>query len=90
MRIEWTVAAADAPPAIEIVIDFEGGIPVAIDGERLAPVDLVQRVHDLGGAHGVGRIDHVEDRLVGIKSREIYETPAATDPARRAPGARRV
>ena len=75
---EWTVAAADAPPAIEIVIDFEGGIPVAIDGERLAPVDLVQRVHDLGGAHGVGRIDHVEDRLVGIKSREIYETPAAT------------
>ena len=75
---EWTVAAADAPPAVEIVIDFEGGIPVALDGERLAPVDLVQRVHDLGGAHGVGRIDHVEDRLVGIKSREIYETPAAT------------
>ena len=60
------------------MIDFEGGIPVALDGERLAPVDLVQRVHDLGGAHGVGRIDHVEDRLVGIKSREIYETPAAT------------
>ena len=75
---EWTVAAADAPAAIEIVIDFEGGIPVALDGERLAPVELVQRVHDLGGAHGVGRIDHVEDRLVGIKSREIYETPAAT------------
>ena len=41
-------------------------------------MDLVQRLHDLGGAHGVGRIDHVEDRLVGIKSREIYETPAAT------------
>ncbi len=51
---------------------------MAIDGERLAPVDLVEALHDLGGAHGVGRIDHVEDRLVGIKSREIYEAPAAT------------
>ena len=59
-------------------IAFEGGIPVALDGERLAPVELVERLHALGGAHGVGRIDHVEDRLVGIKSREIYETPAAT------------
>ena len=53
-------------------------MPVALDGERLDPVDLVERVHTLGGQHGVGRIDHVEDRLVGIKSREIYETPAAT------------
>jgi argininosuccinate synthase len=75
---EWTVAPSDAPAPIELVIEFEGGIPVAIDGDRLAPVDLVQRLHDLGGAHGVGRIDHVEDRLVGIKSREIYEAPAAT------------
>ena len=57
---------------------FEGGIPVALDGERLDPVELVERLHALGGAHGVGRIDHVEDRLVGIKSREIYEAPAAT------------
>jgi len=61
-----------------VTIEFEGGIPVALDGDRLAPVALVERLHDLGGAHGVGRIDHVEDRLVGIKSREIYETPAAT------------
>ena len=59
-------------------IEFEGGVPVALDGERLGSVELVERVHALGGAHGVGRIDHVEDRLVGIKSREIYETPAAT------------
>ena len=66
------------PPRSRSSIDFEGGIPVALDGERLAPVELVERLHDLGGAHGVGRIDHVEDRLVGIKSREIYETPAAT------------
>ena len=75
---EWTVAASDAPGPVELTIAFEGGIPVSIDGERLDPVELVQRLHELGGVHGVGRIDHVEDRLVGIKSREIYEAPAAT------------
>ena len=75
---EWTVDPAAAPDPIEVTIGFEGGIPVSIDGETLAPVDLVERLHDLGGRHGVGRIDHVEDRLVGIKSREIYEAPAAT------------
>jgi argininosuccinate synthase len=74
----WTVPASAAPAPVEITIEFEGGIPVAIDGRRMAPVELVDRLHELGGAHGVGRIDHVEDRLVGIKSREIYETPAAT------------
>ena len=75
---QWTVDPSKAPGPIELTITFEGGIPVAIDGQRLGPVDLVERLHDLGGAHGVGRIDHVEDRLVGIKSREIYEAPAAT------------
>jgi argininosuccinate synthase len=75
---QWTVDPSKAPSPIELTITFEGGIPVALDGERLAPVALVERLHDLGGAHGVGRIDHVEDRLVGIKSREIYEAPAAT------------
>jgi argininosuccinate synthase len=74
----WTVAASDAPAPVEIVIGFEGGIPVSIDGERLEPVALVEKLHELGGAHGIGRVDHVEDRLVGIKSREIYEAPAAT------------
>jgi len=67
-----------APDPVEVTIAFEGGIPVGLDGERLDPVDLVDRLHALAGAHGVGRIDHVEDRLVGIKSREIYEAPAAT------------
>jgi argininosuccinate synthase len=75
---EWTVDPCAAPDPVEVTIEFEGGIPVAIDGERLPPVELVERLHALGGAHGVGRVDHVEDRLVGIKSREIYETPAAT------------
>ena len=75
---EWTVDPGSAPDAQEVTITFEGGIPVAIDGERLAPVELVDRMAELAGAHGVGRVDHVEDRLVGIKSREIYEAPAAT------------
>ena len=73
----WTVAPSDAPDPVDVVIGFEGGIPVSIDGEMLSGVELVERLHDLGCAHGVGRIDHVEDRLVGIKSREIYEAPAA-------------
>jgi argininosuccinate synthase len=75
---KWTAEPGDCPAGIEIVIGFEGGVPVSLDGERLDPVALVEKIHELGGAHGVGRIDHVEDRLVGIKSREIYEAPAAT------------
>jgi argininosuccinate synthase len=74
---EWTVDPLKAPDAIEIAVGFEGGVPVSLDGERLGPVELVERLHALGGAHGVGRVDHVEDRLVGIKSREIYEAPGA-------------
>jgi argininosuccinate synthase len=74
----WTVAPGDCPEGVEVTIGFEGGIPVSIDGEAMGSVALVERLHELGGAHGVGRIDHVEDRLVGIKSREIYEAPAAT------------
>jgi argininosuccinate synthase len=75
---KWTVDPEVAPAPVEVVIGFEGGVPVSLDGERIDAVALVEKLHDLGGAHGVGRIDHVEDRLVGIKSREIYEAPAAT------------
>jgi argininosuccinate synthase len=74
---EWTVEPASAPPAVEVVIGFEGGIPVSIDDDAMGGVALIERLHALGAAHGVGRIDHVEDRLVGIKSREVYEAPAA-------------
>ena len=62
--------------ATEVTISFEAGIPVAIDGVRYSAIDLIQKMNVLAGAHGVGRIDIVEDRLVGIKSREIYESPA--------------
>lgn len=76
---EWTVPPLEAPDEPEyITIDFEKGIPVAINGEMLRPVDLIKKLNELASRHGVGRIDHVEDRLVGIKSREIYECPAAT------------
>jgi argininosuccinate synthase len=75
---DWTADPAKtlAQPA-EITITFEQGVPVALDGEPLDAVTLVQRLNALAGAHGVGRIDHVENRLVGIKSREVYEAPAA-------------
>jgi argininosuccinate synthase len=76
---DWTADPATAPAqAAEITITFEQGVPVALDGEPLDAVTLVQRLNALAGRHGVGRIDHVENRLVGIKSREVYEAPAAT------------
>jgi argininosuccinate synthase len=74
----WTVSPADAPrEATEAVIGFAGGVPVSLDGHRLDGVALIEELNRLAGSYGIGRIDHVEDRLVGIKSREIYEAPAA-------------
>lgn len=71
-----TVSVAEAPEAPQLVeIGFEQGFPVSIDGERLDPVSLIRRANGLAGAHGFGRLDMVENRVVGIKSREIYETP---------------
>lgn len=75
----WTKSAKDAPDEpCYIEIEFEKGIPTSLDGNKLAGVALIQELNQLAGSHGVGRIDHVENRLVGIKSREIYEAPAAT------------
>ena len=75
---EWTAGPDDRPrePGY-IEISFREGTPVALDGEDIDGVALVTRLNALAGKHGVGRVDHVEDRLVGIKSREIYEAPAA-------------
>jgi argininosuccinate synthase len=76
---EWTVAPAQAPDEpLYLEITFSGGRPTALDGEVMGLVELTGKVNELGGKHGVGRIDMVENRLVGIKSREIYEAPAAT------------
>jgi argininosuccinate synthase len=68
--------APDVPASVEI--DFESGVPVAVDGRRLEPVALLERLNRLGGEHGVGRIDLVENRYVGMKSRGVYETPGGT------------
>ena len=74
----WTRPVAKAPDKPRYVeIAFERGIPVALDGQEMDGVALIERLHEWAGEHGVGRIDHLEDRLVGIKSREIYEAPAA-------------
>ena len=74
----WTRSLGETPDAPGYVeISFEQGIPVAIDGEQMGAIALIQQLNDLAGKHGVGRIDHIEDRVVGIKSREIYEAPAA-------------
>src|SRR5262249_45378937 len=70
----WTGHPASWPTEPEILeVAFEEGRPIALDGERLAPVDLIRAANERAGRHGVGRIDHVEDRVVGIKSRETYE-----------------
>ena len=75
----WTVAPHDAPDEAEYIeIGFEKGIPVSLDGKKMDGIKLITEVDKIARQHGVGRIDHVEDRLVGIKSRETYECPAAT------------
>jgi argininosuccinate synthase len=68
--------APDEPQRIELA--FEAGLPVALDGERLALAALIERVGEIGAHHGVGIIDHIEDRIVGLKVRDIYEAPAAS------------
>jgi len=74
----WTNELADTPDDAEIItIDFVSGLPVALNGDALAFANLIGSLNEVAGRHGVGRIDHIENRLVGIKSREVYEAPAA-------------
>jgi argininosuccinate synthase len=73
----YTRDPAAGLPAEEVIISFAGGLPVALNGSPRTPLQLITELNAVAGAHGVGRIDMVEDRLVGIKSREIYEAPAA-------------
>jgi argininosuccinate synthase len=75
---EWTVAPEKAPDKPEYVtITFEAGVPVALNSKKLSPLRLIEQLNEIAGKHGVGRIDHIEDRMVGLKSRENYECPAA-------------
>ena len=74
-----SVSPEDAPDQPEYVeIDFEKGDPVAVNGERLSPANLLAKLNELGGRHGIGRVDLMENRYVGMKSRGVYETPGGT------------
>ena len=75
----WTVSPAAAPDEPrELAIGFENGVPVSLDGERLGGYALIRKLNEIAGANGVGRNDMIEDRILGLKAREIYEHPAAT------------
>src|SRR5690625_4801856 len=74
----WTNPIEETPDEPEYVeVTFEQGVPVALNGEKMDLVQLIETLNEIGGKHGVGPIDHIENRLVGIKTREIYESPAA-------------
>jgi len=74
---QWTKSQTPDQPAY-LEIEFESGVPVSINDEKLGPIQMLTVLNDIAGEHGVGRIDTIEDRLVGIKSREVYEAPAGT------------
>ena len=73
----WTRTADLPADPVYVEITFRGGVPVAVDGRELGPVDIIARLNGIAGEAGVGIVDHIEDRTVGIKSREVYETPGA-------------
>jgi len=76
---ELSQSPKNAPDLEQILtIDFEEGLPVRIDGQEFAPVDLLTELNEIGGRHGIGRVDLVESRFVGMKSRGVYETPGGT------------
>ena len=76
---KWTKSVKDTPDEpTYVTISFEHGIPAKLNGRRLEGMPLIKKLNQLAGGNGVGRIDHIENRLVGIKSREVYESPAAT------------
>ena len=76
---ELSQSPKNAPDQEQILtIDFEEGLPVRLDGQEFAPVDLLTELNEIGGRHGIGRVDLVESRFVGMKSRGVYETPGGT------------
>lgn len=75
---EWTTDPKNAPDEVEYLnIEFQKGMPIALNGEQMESIQIIQKLNEIGGKHGIGRLDHLEDRIVGIKTREIYENPAA-------------
>ncbi len=75
---DWTNPIELAPDEAQYIeLEFDQGVPIALNGEKMNLVPLIEKLNEIGGLHGIGRIDHIENRLVGIKSREVYENPAA-------------
>lgn len=75
---EWTKSAEDAKDTpTKVTIEFEEGVPIAIDGEMMGLVDLITKANEIAGENGVGRVDIIENRMIGLKSREVYEVPGA-------------
>jgi argininosuccinate synthase len=75
---QWTVSPEAAPEGQTLVIGFDNGVPVSLDGEKMGGVELIEKLNVIAGSHGVGRTDMIEDRVLGLKARENYEHPAAT------------
>ncbi len=74
----WTRSTYDAPEdALILEMGFENGVPVSLDGKKMAPLDIIAECNRIAGMYGIGRVDIIEDRIIGLKSREVYETPAA-------------
>lgn len=74
----WTRSSSDAPDEPQILeIEFKNGIPTTLDGEKFNPVEIIKECNRIAGLHGIGRVDIIEDRIIGLKSRENYETPGA-------------
>ncbi|WP_257351348.1 argininosuccinate synthase [Pseudalkalibacillus decolorationis] len=75
---DWTAPIEMTPDQPEYIeVEFEKGVPISLNGEKMPLVSIIEMLNTIGGKHGIGRIDHIENRLVGIKSREVYENPAA-------------
>ncbi len=75
---QWTVSPESAPEGQTLVIGFENGVPVSLNDKRMSGVELIMKLNEIAGSHGVGRTDMIEDRVLGLKARENYEHPAAT------------
>ncbi len=75
---QWTVSPESAPAGQQLVIGFENGVPVSLDGQKMGGVELIVKLNQIAGSHGIGRTDLIEDRVLGLKARENYEHPAAT------------
>ena len=83
---QFVVSAADAPDEPQhVIVSFEKGKPVALDGEQMGMVELIETIDAIGNRHGFGRVDMIENRLIGIKSREVYEVARGAGAHHRAP-----